>query len=460
MEGEKHAQWAMPAGWTLTRETSQLLSRHQMRRAQGLPTLGLFVGPFAWAEAAFTRFLHLSGRHTVVVQIGGSDTIERAWFRTWLEELSRYYPLCRLSVQRLAGLLGESPGELSARLSAKSEAERSAFLERIRLAHGNTASIVSLTHWVSQSIRGRSERPWRADGLAPNTPTPIDVEAVEALESLMPLMGHAQAPAGVAEARLVQALDWLPVPLPGLMLRLERPECSLLEALLALTEGAPALPVGAVIDDETRARLFAGPESRSIARLREGLIEYRAERLYRGREGPTNTGPDIQVGSPSAFAFDTRELKTLRVLKRRKPELVADFVAAVEAQYRRAEHEQAHDHERARSLAELLLFRALQAWPRTYGLFELNGKLPFRFGAAAAEIDLLCRELRIAVEVDGYHHFSEAGRYRRDRRKDLLLQKHDYMVVRVLASDVTEALRSTLNLVGDAVRHRERRRRN
>src|SRR5262245_17880739 len=51
------------------------------------------------------------------------------------------------------------------------------------------------------------------------------------------------------------------------------------------------------------------------------------------------------------------------------------------------------------------LFRSL---PETAGRFELNATLDFRFGSRPAEVDLLCREPRIALEIDGYFHFQNA----------------------------------------------------
>lgn len=90
----------------------------------------------------------------------------------------------------------------------------------------------------------------------------------------------------------------------------------------------------------------------------------------------------------------------------------------------------------ARSAAERALFEALEAHPASKGLFVLNHELDVRFGPRALEIDLACASLRIAVEVDGYFHFLDVEAYRRDRRKDLALQREDYFVVRVLAEDV------------------------
>jgi very-short-patch-repair endonuclease len=73
-------------------------------------------------------------------------------------------------------------------------------------------------------------------------------------------------------------------------------------------------------------------------------------------------------------------------------------------------------------------------------LFELNVKPGFDFAGRPAEIDLACLSKRIAVEIDGYHHFTDPAGYRRDRRKDVLLQKHGFFVLRFLAEDVVSEM--------------------
>ena len=52
------------------------------------------------------------------------------------------------------------------------------------------------------------------------------------------------------------------------------------------------------------------------------------------------------------------------------------------------------------------------------------------------EVDLLCAEARLAIELDGGQHLARTETYRRDRRKDMLLQEHGYLVLRFLAEDV------------------------
>lgn len=114
---------------------------------------------------------------------------------------------------------------------------------------------------------------------------------------------------------------------------------------------------------------------------------------------------------------------------------------------------------KARSLAELTLFEALEATPATAGRFALNQPVSVHFGARAAEIDLLSRGDEIAIEVDGFHHFANTDAYRRDRRKDLVLQANGYAVLRFLADDVLADPRAAVQLVIEFLGHRLARRR-
>jgi very-short-patch-repair endonuclease len=108
----------------------------------------------------------------------------------------------------------------------------------------------------------------------------------------------------------------------------------------------------------------------------------------------------------------------------------------------------------ARSAAEAALYEALQETASTRGRFELNGYISARFGSNAAEVDLLARQDRIAIEIDGYHHFTSADGYRRDRHKDLLLQTQGFVVIRVLAQDVMRDARPAIHMVSQALAYR------
>ena len=114
----------------------------------------------------------------------------------------------------------------------------------------------------------------------------------------------------------------------------------------------------------------------------------------------------------------------------------------------RAFPEDADGVDRARSATEAFLFRRLETLPETKGRFRLNVALPIPFdGQSRLEVDLLCADARVAIELDGAQHLADAAAYRRDRRKDQLLQESDYFILRVLAEDVGREL----DLVLDAV---------
>jgi very-short-patch-repair endonuclease len=101
---------------------------------------------------------------------------------------------------------------------------------------------------------------------------------------------------------------------------------------------------------------------------------------------------------------------------------------------------------RARSASESFLYRRLETLPETRGGFRLNVDLPIAFdGWGRMEVDLLCVDSRVVVEVDGAQHLADPVAYRRDRRKDQLLQESGYLVLRYLAEDVTEDLDSVLD---------------
>jgi very-short-patch-repair endonuclease len=63
------------------------------------------------------------------------------------------------------------------------------------------------------------------------------------------------------------------------------------------------------------------------------------------------------------------------------------------------------------------------------------------------EVDFLNERLRIVVELDGSQHLSDPEAYRRDRRKDRLLQQNGYLILRFLAEDVGKDLDRVLDSV-------------
>jgi very-short-patch-repair endonuclease len=113
---------------------------------------------------------------------------------------------------------------------------------------------------------------------------------------------------------------------------------------------------------------------------------------------------------------------------------------------------------RARRASEAFLYRRLETLQETAGLFRLNVELPIPFdGWGQMEVDLLYAEGRVAIEIDGLQHLANADAYRRDRRKDLLLQENGYIVLRFLAEDVGKQLDAVLDAILRTLSYRRNR---
>jgi hypothetical protein len=175
------------------------------------------------------------------------------------------------------------------------------------------------------------------------------------------------------------------------------------------------------------------PETRVKAVIREGAIELAVmehqdvEQLLTGSGTagvPDVVRPLIADGVPTTFAV---ALATATTATTAEPD------------------------DAARSAAERFLFEFLELLPATAGRFELNADPGFRFGPRAAEVDLLARDLHIAIEIDGYYHFRDADNYRRDRAKDWELQRLGFLVLRFLADDILPRLEGVRDRIISAV---------
>ncbi|MBV8143132.1 MAG: DUF559 domain-containing protein [Verrucomicrobia bacterium] len=71
------------------------------------------------------------------------------------------------------------------------------------------------------------------------------------------------------------------------------------------------------------------------------------------------------------------------------------------------------------------------------------------------EVDLLCADTRLVIELDGAPHLADREAYRRDRRKDALLQQNGYFVLRFLAEDLGKRLDYVLDTVLGALVNRQ-----
>jgi very-short-patch-repair endonuclease len=215
------------------------------------------------------------------------------------------------------------------------------------------------------------------------------------------------------------------------------PDLGILREVVSISEAVPQVPISIVV----------APQAWEIAKERLGASRY----LALLQEGEIEVSPaKIAVCvAPSAGAAEIERAREARVTA----QSVAVLRTAAETLVQAAESD--GDLTTARSKVEAAFYELLQERPSTVGRFEMNGRLDVNHGPKPAEIDFLARDLGIAIELDGYHHFGHVDAYRRDRRKDVLLQKEGYLVLRFLADDVYAKLTEILGTIEDAVRWRQ-----
>jgi very-short-patch-repair endonuclease len=81
--------------------------------------------------------------------------------------------------------------------------------------------------------------------------------------------------------------------------------------------------------------------------------------------------------------------------------------------------------------------------------FDEDGKM---------EVDFLCAEAGLVIELDGAQHLNDVDAYRRDRRNDALLQQNGYLVLRFLTDDAGKRLDQVLDSTLAALVHLKSRR--
>jgi very-short-patch-repair endonuclease len=113
------------------------------------------------------------------------------------------------------------------------------------------------------------------------------------------------------------------------------------------------------------------------------------------------------------------------------------FVRAVKPSLPEARGVERKSAQRERSI----FCQRLETLPETKGRFQLNVGVPIAFdGQSQMEADLF-------NEPHGSQHLSDPEAYRRDRRKDRLLQQNSYLVLRFLAEDVGKDLDGVLDSI-------------
>ncbi len=378
------------------------LDRHQSRRVAGLPAVSVLAGPPGVAAREGRLWAVASGRGVVEV----ADPRPGPMADAWADRLAAGGDPWRAVVSRVALASGDHADDLGRRLARMTPMELGLFREAAGPVGGDSG--------VEATCRWLLER--AADG---------EDLAGPGLASRLGLAVPGLAGGGPSERGLV-ALGGLIEPGAGPVLLAARgadgPGASAwvedaARSLAALALAQPRLAaILAVAPCDLEAYLRSAPESREKALIRSGVVAVAGD--DGGEIGPVGP-PAENAPAPSGPG---------------SPE----------------------DDDRARSEAERFLFERLESLPMTAGLFELNSGLDIPFGPGRAmEVDLVSRPLGLAIEVDGYYHFRDEDAYRRDRRKDFLLQARGYLVVRVLAEDVVRRLEDVLDLILSAVASRE-----
>jgi Protein of unknown function (DUF559) len=392
------------------------LDRHDQRRRGGVPTVSVLIGPTVSTIQMVRQWADEVGRSTVFVRPGECDP--KSVVVPWVNELEKASDLGAAAVHWLARRLDRGAGSLERSLRLMTPYEVAMFLDSMlplgseipveRVGRRLIECAVAGTQFGSLSITADLDmvlegygRPW--------------IRVFGALGNLVPLKC-----------------------LPVLVSSPAKQNVACLERIARLLAELAVVQPGAVLALLVKPDLFdsyvaMAPVSRAKALLRESVI--------------TLPRPDsLATADSSVTPVETRELigvdRTINDLESEILDLGSEKPGP-------------NDDDQSRSAAERFLFESLESIAETAGLFELNATLNFHFGLNRwIEIDLLARSLNIAVEVDGFHHFQDPDAFRRDRRKDLELQKHGYLIVRVLAEDVVQRLEEVMDTIVAAVAFR------
>jgi hypothetical protein len=352
-----------------------------------------------------------------------ADTDLQAVVGGWTEALARTRDLTADALALLAHDTRRMCMELRASLARKTLTDLERLWEGSALDWTGSAP-AQVAHWLTQRlVTGEPLRPADLAGQLDALLTDHELPGRRVVSAL----------AGLVPAEALPSLLLVPP---------EPPPAGWLAAtarvLAGLVTVVPRLPVALAAEPAALARyLQEAPESHARALVREGLVDL--------ADMPTDIASPLPP-SPAGLTEAVVRLAGIEVSE----QVAQSFAAAAQAQ---REPPTPAEDDAARSAAERFLFDLLESLPQTAGRFELNGSLPFRFGTADAEIDLLAHCLGLAIEIDGYYHFRDPEGYRRDRRKDWQLQRRGYLVLRFLAADVVARVEEVLDTVLQAVDH-------
>jgi Protein of unknown function (DUF559) len=384
------------------------LRRYAAGRGQGQPGFVVLAGPVTRSVALWQGWLGERGAGAIRTGHAGREAVIRAYLAGLLAGHAVLEDIAAL----LAPHVGFAAAELAGRLARQGLPERTALFRSLERAvdAGQLGLCLAL-------LENRSGGTLAAE--AATIPLVVALQPGAVLPGLL-LVEPALGRDGAAS----EATGWL---------------AEAAATALHLGDAVPGLLVGLAAEQPSVNAYLAGPASHVSARARAGVIAVPAQ-------------ADAQAAPER-----TQWVRLGLVQEQVAPGVLAAFDETVRLLAEADSGEDPEIRERARSKAEQLLHDYLAGHSETAGLFELNGRMPFDFGNRAAEIDLVCRELGVAIEIDGYYHFRDPDGFRRDRRKDVLLQSHGFLVVRFLAGDIPARMSEIMTQILDVVRTRKQR---
>lgn len=371
--------------------------RQLERRRQGVPTLSVVAATGDLSRSLVRQWAQSNELPVCETRGGHLESMAAEWFA----KLADSRNLFGAALARLSARTGQPANELAAALAARSSSQRALFFERMFGAAASLPDERSCRAIVEHYSEWGSTSAGLWDRLLVDGESPVTI-----CGGLVSLVGAENCPMLHAMSQTSEAVR------------------STVEALTRLVSAVPSL-VAVVSADSACVERYLGEaqESHASALVREGLVVL-----------------DVTSGSAHSAIIISSD--------------GGSGPAAVSADgKKRGQAAEACPTDRARSEAERYLFHRLESHPETAGLFELNGRVTLATGGPC-EIDLLARQPRVAIEIDGYYHFTDLDAYRRDRRKDVCLQQAGYLVVRCLADDVVGRLEEIVNTVVGAVRSR------
>jgi very-short-patch-repair endonuclease len=418
--------------------TARWLDRHEQRRRSGLPTVSVISGPLERSSQYLEQWSHGQERSLVWFE-GDCSQPERVAY-VWVERVAAQYDLADEATRWLARRIDQSEEVLTQSFRDTTPIELAMFLDRA-LPLSSATGVEAACRWLLlQAVEGAlrvgagKELARGLDSALMEYPRPwlrVLVALAELLTSdRQPILAlrpgkHTDEP--VAVAWIEQAA----------------------RVLADLAMAQPKLSLALVVEPASlQTYLECAEESRAKSLVRESVVVI-----------ATSVPESIDHGLPANLTEALAEPDRSRAqllesgVSATLVSLFDDAVRAADALD--PESCDPDQVDRARSAAERFLYERLESLPETAGLFRLNQTLGFRFGPSRAiEVDLAATSLNLAIEIDGYYHFQDSDSYRRDRRKDVELQKHGYLVIRVLAEDVVCRLEETLKAILAAVAFR------